>query len=52
MISTLFLLRLLVICAPPALKSVYGLKQVAQLWNQTLHQAIMNIGLKCCNYTS
>jgi hypothetical protein len=28
------------------IKSVYGLKQAAQLWNQTLHQAMTDIGLK------
>jgi hypothetical protein len=28
------------------IKSVYGLKQAARLWNQTLHQVMMDIGLK------
>jgi hypothetical protein len=28
------------------IKSIYGLKQAAQLWNQTLHEAMTNIGLK------
>jgi hypothetical protein len=28
------------------IKTVYGLKQAARLWNQTLHQVMMDIGLK------
>jgi hypothetical protein len=28
------------------IKSVYGLKQAARLWNQTLHQAMTDIDLK------